>query len=828
MEKRRCAPLAARMGLVCSLLAACTATGLTPAELEMELEREAELDEVETIYAYEEELEPSDVGTSEPRCVEGGQEGLGRVDNPQDQPSSGQLLTQLPNGDYVGLPLQHTAFDSVVVGTVAETLVTQTFHNPLENPAEVVYVFPLPNEAAVDDYWIEVGERSVRGVIEEREKARRIYEEAKKDGHTAGLLLQERPNVFTQNVANIPPGESVEVTIHIVQSLRQDDGRFELVLPTVVGPRYRFGHNPPSLGNTPRRCGRLDISVAVEAGVELDDLRSRAHAVKAQHDGDVTFVELAREESRLDRDFSLSWTTARARTQAALQLQPEPEGGGYFTVSVHPPVLESAVVPPRELIFVVDTSGSMSGAPMDAAKGAMRKFMAGMKPEDAFSIVRFSDTASSLGDQLLAATPENIEQGLAYIEDMQGGGGTEMTAGIRAALGVPGRDDRIRMVMFLTDGYIGNESEILALVEDAVADARLFSLGVGSSPNRSLLDGLARVGRGSVTYVDNHESPDQVVDRFYEQIGRPAVTDLSVDYGHMPTFDVVPGKIPDLFVGRPVVLYGRYAGAVPTSVTLRGKVAGEDYEMRVPVKVAARHGRGDGLRSLWARHQIDDLVLSLLNEASQRRRARVDEEILELSLEHRVLTDLTAFVAVDTGAKVDGVQQGHTIVQAVDGVQGMAWERTTGHTPVPGEDLDEGLIGSGGGGGSGSGYGSGSGAGFGGRGKRVPHVRQAYAQVRGALGVAIIKRIVRAHINEVRGCYNQALVADPEVAGRMVVSFVIAESGKVVSVVISESDLDDPSLHRCVARHVKRWKFPVGEGAGNTVVNYPFVLSVPE
>lgn len=830
MTLRVHAALAVLSGIVCASSAGCAAGGPSYVEEELELERSEQT--LEYGYEGDSELEPDEAGTSgTERCLDRPQAEPFAVD-PAAEPTQGRLITRTADGTWVGLPLAHTAFDSVVVGTVAETLVTQRFVNPLDEPTDLAYVFPLPNEAAVDDYWFEIEQRTIRGRIVERKQARELYAKARDEGRAAALLEQERPNVFTQNLANVPAHSEVEVTIHLTQPLRQDDGRFELVFPTVVGPRYGFDGNPPAIDSArkTRNCGSLDVTVSIDAGVPVDDLRSRAHTVHATRDADEVMVELARREDRLDRDFVLSWTTARANTQAVMQLQPEKAGSGYFTLSVYPPVAPPTETPPRELVFVVDTSGSMSGDPLDTAKGAMRRLLDEMQPDDAFQVVRFAGSAASMGDALIPATPEHVEQALDFVDDMNGGGGTEMLTGIRAALELPHRPDRVRMVMFMTDGYIGFEEQVLALIDDQVsdADAHVFALGVGSSVNRYLLDGMARVGHGSAIYVDVGESPESVVERFYEQVRAPSLSNLSVDWGHMRVFQAVPDPLPDLFAGRPLVLFGRYAGAVPSRVTLRGNYGAKEVEIDVPVRVAAKREQTSALASLWARQTIENLEISLLNEPSARRRTRVEREILDLSLEHRVLTDQTAFLAVDDEATQMQVRQGNTIVQTVDGVAGMAWEsRTSGLGGDDDDTIDLGntsTIGRGGGGGTGGGYGRGSGAGFAGRGKRVPEVRYAHAQVSGALAAAIIQRIVRAHINELRGCYNQALVRDSALEGRVKTTFVIAPDGHVSSTVIGESALD-VDANACIAHAIRRWKFPVGDESGTTVVNYPFVFA---
>ncbi|MCA9696411.1 MAG: VWA domain-containing protein, partial [Myxococcales bacterium] len=316
--------------------------------------------------------------------------------------------------------------------------------------------------AAVDDYWLTIGERTIRGQMKTREDARQTYEDAKENGQAAGLLEQQRPNIFTQNIANIPPGQSIEVSMHIVQPLEQEAGVYSLVLPTVVGPRYIPGA-PSSAAGTQggtdqvpdaakvtaplippgyTTCADLDVKVAIESGIRPRTLRSKFHEIDIDRQGDVAFIELdADTEGKpvvANRDFILSWDLGRDQPQAAIVAQPDADGkGGYFTLTVQPPkqVADEEALP-RELVFVVDNSGSMSGLPMDTSKALMRKALKGMRPDDTFTVLRFSESASGLSDQLLPATADNIERGIDYVNAMSGMGGTEMTEGIRAALSV--------------------------------------------------------------------------------------------------------------------------------------------------------------------------------------------------------------------------------------------------------------------------------------------------------------------------------------------------------------------------------------------------------
>jgi Ca-activated chloride channel homolog len=846
-------------GLVCGLLAfACTPVSPSPLELEHpEDDAPLGLDEPEPSLATAEPEEPEDpVLHAEPpseRCSEGPVDPEAMAVTDASDPGSGRLLTELSDGRVMGLPLRHTSFHAMVVGTVAETTVVQRFENTLPDAIEVVYTFPLPHDGAVDDYWLRVGERTIRGEIHRRKRAREIYDEAKQAGHTAGLLEQERPNVFTQRVANVAPGEHVEVSLHVVQPLRPERGRYELVLPTVVGPRFVPGTptgthegtgmladtdlvpdaskiTPPVLPPGYRSCGDLEIEVSIDAGGPLTALATTSHRIEATPDHLGALVRLDERFALLDRDFVLSWRRDAAEPTATLQAQPDDDGdGGWFTLTVQPPAaIDPADVPGRELVFVVDASGSMMGEPMELAKATMRRFITGLGPDDAFQVIRFSDSASGLGDELLPATDEEVERALAFVDAIEGEGGTSMTEGIRAALRLPRRSDRLRYVVFLTDGYIGNEAEVFGLIAEQIGDARLFSLGVGSSVNRYLLDGMARMGRGSVTYVDLAQPTEPVVERIYDKLRQPALVDLEVELEGLRAHELVPEVLPDLFVGEPVVVLGRYEGPLRGTAVVRGRRGDTVVELPVALQ-AVRDEDVEGVRSMWARERIDALELDpTLSWATAARRARVTEEVVDLSLRHRVLTEHTAFVAVDHSRVIDGRSKGKTVVQGVELPAGVAHEAVWGHVGLPRNHRRSpiGTIGTGGGGGSGSGYGRGSGAGFHGRGHRVPQVRHARADVRGSLDRVIIQRIVRAHRNEVRHCYNRGLASDPSLAGRVVIQFVIGALGTVSVATVASTELADEKVGQCIAHAVKRWSFPKSEGGGTVLVNYPFLLSV--
>lgn len=757
------------------------------------------------------------------------------------------------------LPLQESSFETLVVGTVAETTVTQVFANPFNEPIEAVYAFPLHERAAVDDYWIHVGERSLHGEIHRREEAKQIYEDAKAKGQRAGLLEQERPNVFTQSVANIPPGESIEIQMHVVQPIAQEAGRGTLSLPTVVGPRFTPGTStgrsgagvspdtdevpdaskitPPVLDPKSRGCAPLLITVDIESSISIGSLASANHAITRNTGNGVTTVELKAGATLANRDFELSWTMGGDATEAAVMTQPDADGGGAFTLTLVPPAsLEADEAVPRDLIFVVDNSGSMGGKPMQTAKAVMHEAIGAMGPDDRFTVLRFSESTSELSPALLSNTSANRLRGLKYVDEMIGMGGTHMLAGIEAALALAQSSDRVPMVLLLTDGYIGNEAAIFELTDQHLGHARIFGLGVGQAPNRFLLDGLSTVGRGAVSYVGPNETVQRVVERFYRRIASPALRDISIDWGTLPVKDVAPQRIPDLFVGQPIVVYGRYASEATGTVVVEGWQGKHKARFEVEVDLA-QGSSGTGLRSMWARTRIEELLrdpeVFRLDSAARDLRT---EAATEIALSYRVLTEHTAFVAVDN--EVVTKDPAKTVAVRVEPVRGMD-PRQSGSlgligTGRGGGGTGQGTIGLGrtgvignGGGGSGSGYGTGAGAGFGGRGKRIPRVRHAKSKVTGSLDRNVIRRMVRAHNNSLQACYEAVLEVDPNASFRLSIEFVIDSEGRVTASLVwpgeSQSEAEKV-FDACLTTALERIRFPKPGGGGTVKVRYPLVF----
>jgi len=571
------------------------------------------------------------------------------------------------------LPLIHTDVDADLRGHIASVSVTQTFRNDAEVPIEVVYTFPLPENSAVSHMRMVVGDREIESEIMRRKEARETYETARSDGHTAALLEQERPNVFTQSVANIAPGEDIDVQIDYVQTLSYDAGNYEFVFPMVIGPRYHGGKpvadaqrvSPPILGDGTRRGDDFEISVTAKTGFAIDSFDVPTHDVSAKVDGDVLRLELERAETLPNRDFVLRYGAAGHTPRATMFLGPlDEDGAGHFALVVHPPELDvDALVGRREFFFVVDRSGSMGGLPLALAKQAVVEALAHLRPVDTFQIIGFESGTQRLFDKPRPANASNLVEGLAYLDAMYATGGTEMGGAIEAALSDDVETGRHRYVMFLTDGYISFEDEIIGAAKKFVKkigrrgqQARVFGVAIGSAPNDHLIVGLSRAGHGAALRVLDRNDSAQAVMTFARWVDHPIVSGVEIDAGSLTLSGQHPKQLGDLFASHATVGFGEYSGAPSVPPTVAGVVDGKRVD--VPLAVVSASEGADVLDTLWARSAVADLEMDYWADP----RPELENQITDLGLEHHIVTKYTSLVAVDR-SRIIGNGQPRRVVE---------------------------------------------------------------------------------------------------------------------------------------------------------------------
>jgi len=598
-------------------------------------------------------------------------------------PAAGYLTVP---GARERFPLEHTEVHAEISGWFAATRMTQTFGNPFRKAMEATYVFPLPTRAAVNDFAMEVRGQRIVGVVRPKKEAERMYNQAVSRGQTASLLTQRRPNVFAQSVGGIPPGEKVKVHLTYFHPVESCEGVVEYRVPMVVGPRYappgtREGVSPPILPPG-QRCGHdISLRVSIRAGLPVHRLHSPTHSIQVlHHDTQCAVVELHPHDAIPDRDFILRWRVAGAEIRAGLVAHRTDEcgGRGYFSAFLVPLLDPSdADVTPREVTFILDTSGSMGGQPLNVSRWMVKRALAGLRPYDRFNIIRFAGSSGSLAPAPLENTGMNVQKALSYLEDLEGGGGTEMLTGIRHYLDQP-RDARyVRIVCFLTDGYVGNEREILGTIRSKGEDARWHAFGIGSSVNRFLVEGIAEHGRGvfEVVVGGQRHAAESAAERFLRCVDSPMLVDVTLDGNGLPVTDVYPEKIPDLCAGRALRVTGRYTGPARGTMVFRGRVGARTVSLPLQVVLPEREPGNAVLAPVWARSRIRHLMNSMFGRDSAACKV-LEKEITGTAMAYGLASRYTAFVAVDESRIVGDGKPVH-VIQPVAAPKGVRCEGTT-------------------------------------------------------------------------------------------------------------------------------------------------------
>jgi Ca-activated chloride channel family protein len=561
------------------------------------------------------------------------------------------------------LPLTEVSVQVRITGSLARTQLTHVFSNPYPDPLEAIYSFPLPHQAAVTALNMKIGSRVIHGIVQEREAARKTYEKARQAGQTASLVEQQRPNVFTQWVGNIRPGEKVSIVLTYVTNVDRRDGAYEMAIPTTIGPRY-LGDRSNDGGQEARlalsgpvrsardAAPRLNVEVNLTTGMPIRMLNSPSHPFDIRGGslevGQVMYI--MRGVHAPDRDVLLTWRTAAAEPKMSLLTHRDAQGNGTFLLQVEPPWPPAPEwTAPRELIFVVDCSGSQEGAALEASRAAVLKALDSLREGDTFQIVRFEETSSSFASAPVEATAAQVAAAKTHVRSLVTGGGTELAAGLQASLGLPPDPSRLRIVAFFTDGQIGNEREVISQVRRLLGPARLFMFGCGSSTNRFLIDQMARVGRGAAEYLAPGEDAAPVVDRFERSIARQAVTDLALSLEGGTMRNGRPDPIPDLLSTRPAVILGRFRASAAAQFTLSGRVGGRTWSRSITASQEHHESSDDLLPVLWARAEIDHW----LNDGPmQEDEARAKAEVTRLGLSFGLMTPFTSLVAVEERSRV--------------------------------------------------------------------------------------------------------------------------------------------------------------------------------
>jgi Ca-activated chloride channel family protein len=584
---------------------------------------------------------------------------------PPDRPQSPYFVVDGAS-DVDALPLKATEVAVTISGVIADVRVVQSYRNEGNQPIEARYVFPSSTRAAVSAMTLRVGDRVVQAQIREKQAARMEYEGAKKQGKSASLLEQHRPNVFQMSIANVMPGDEIAVDLRYSETIVPTEGVYRFVYPTVVGPRYngapdRESHRPEAWIAQPTLRGGIApkstfaLALHVNGPVPVQELRSPTHHFSVEGVGSRSVqASLGAAAEHGDRDVVVEYRLAGAEIASGVLVH-EGKDENFFVAMVEPPArVPSSAIVPCDVVFVLDVSGSMHGFPLDTAKSLLRGLVTNLRPTDTFNIIPFAGGHSMLAPRSLRASRDNVDAALRFVNGQRGSGSTELLAALRAALALPTDADRARSFVVITDGYVSIEKEAMELVRARLGEANVFAFGIGSSVNRYLIEGLARAGRGEAFIVLDPKQAAVEADRFRAYVEAPVLSHVRVRFRGFDAYDIDPPQVPDLFAQRPLVISGKFRGAPAGVLEIEGQTANGAFTRSIDI-AAVRLAEHDtsALALLWARSRIATLTddQKLVHDTA------AAPQITALGLKYGLLTDYTSFIAVDRVVRNAGGEQ---------------------------------------------------------------------------------------------------------------------------------------------------------------------------
>ena len=601
---------------------------------------------------------------------------------------------------YINAPTLHTDVRIDITGMVARANVKQTFTNPDKIWQEGIYVFPLPEDAAVDYLRMQIGERIIEGQIKEKRQAKKIYNEAKKSGKKASLLEQERPNIFTTSVANIAPKESIVIEIEYQQIISYDNGNFSLRFPLVVAPRYIPGNiqvqgfsgtgwannteqvadaariSPPVIHPDKGTINPVSIHLQLHSGFEVDYIKSPYHAIDVSKKTDKHYaIRLKQNNIPADRDFVLSWQPLVGNVPKAALFKQTKQGYEYGLLMVLPPDHKLNKRLNREIIFIIDTSGSMAGTSIRQARSALDMALTRLQKGDRFNIIQFNSRTSQLFHQSQPVNKSNLQQARAYAHSLQARGGTEMAPALLSALQQQDEISPVRQVMFLTDGSVGNESHLFEIIERYLGRSRLFTVGIGSAPNSHFMNRAASFGRGTHTYIGKLNEVQEKMTELFSKIEQPVLTHITMHWPNDLTVESWPNKLPDLYQGEPLLVAFR-ANQLPNQVLIAGRIADNEWKAKLSLQGG---NQKQGVSKLWARRKIIALMDQSYRDNDKN---EIQQEILNTALAHHLVSKYTSLVAVDVTPSRPSESTLYKHAMATNLPSGWQYEKVFGRLPA--------------------------------------------------------------------------------------------------------------------------------------------------
>lgn len=759
-----------------------------------------------------------------------------------DKTLSPYFLIKSQDPDVDRLPLKSTHAEVHISGVIADVNVTQVYKNEGKKPIEAIYVFPASTKAAVYGMKMTIGERTVTAKIREREQARHEYNQAKQAGKSASLLEQHRPNVFQMNVANILPSDVVRVELKYTELLISTDKVYEFAYPTVVGPRYldqqsdETGSNETWTSNPYLRQGeppsyRFNMSVHISAGLPIKEIACTSHKILTDYQGpSFATINLDPSENQGgNRDFILQYRLSGNKIQTGLLLF-EGANENFFLLMMQPPKkVKKSQIPPREYIFIVDVSGSMHGFPLNISKKLLKDLISNLRPTDRFNVLLFAGGSQLLAEQSLPATSQNITRAINTIERQRGGGGTRLLPALQKALSLSKTEGFSRSIVIATDGYVSVETEVFDLMRKNLGDANMFAFGIGSSVNRHLIEGMARIGMGEPFIIT---TPDQAVitaKKFRKLIESPVLTGINIDFGKFRAYDVEPPNIPDVLADRPVIVFGKWRGNPLGTISLQGYTGKHRFLKNIDVAKTKALESNSALRYLWARQRIALLAdYNRLNEQDER-----IKEVTNLGLTYNLLTTYTSFVAVDTQVRIqDGqtvtVKQALPLPQgvsdyAVGGNRAFAGKAYSFHGPVPSvlgmrsNPAEEGMAHK-----KEDRLSAESERDAAARDKNV--IELGKMTVTGGLSETSIRNFLKKQLHAFNTCYQQMLQKPSQLTDKIVFRLVVDSAGQTINVHQDKKVNTPRAFATCMLDKLKKLRFPASKKGIKTVIQVTFLL----
>jgi Ca-activated chloride channel family protein len=580
---------------------------------------------------------------------------MGRAETENQKTLSPYFFIENGDPSVDRFPLKKTRVKATITGVIAHVVITQKYMNLGTRPITARYIFPASTRAAVHGMKMKIGEQIIRARVKERNIAQKEFNTAKKQGKSASLLKQQRPNVFSMNVANIMPKDIIEIELLYTELLVPTDGTYEFIYPTVVGPRYsnqseadspetdQWVKNPYlKQGSEDRR--EFDMDLSISTGIALQALVCSSHETEILWESQsVARILMAKsEKSGGNRDFIVNYRLAGKTIESGLMLY-SGKDENFFLLMVQPPKrVKPADIPPREYIFVVDISGSMHGFPLNTAKKLLKNLIENLKESDKFNVVLFAGGSRVMAPESVPASGKNIHNAIRLIDHQKGGGGTELSLALKKALSLPAHEAYSRTILIITDGYIAAEKDVFHLIQKNLNRTNVFSFGIGSSVNRYLIEGMAKAGHGEPFVVTQPREAHGAAQRFRNYVQSPVLTHIGVTYDGFETYDMEPPVIPDLFAQRPVMVFGKWRGNPRGTIELTGGGGSGDYLQTVNVSKIRPLEVNSALKYLWARTRIGRLSDFNFKDHTPDTHA----QITSLGLTYNLLTANTSFVAV--------------------------------------------------------------------------------------------------------------------------------------------------------------------------------------